>query len=1067
MSRHGRRVGGLSAPGVFMRRSSLAVGLLVSLIFTSVAAAQDEPIIKYDDHHVPYIEGTGSTDDKKDESAMFGLGYSQMRDFPVNTLVNLWQFTGNSGKLLGAPGLGPDKVARLWQMPQFAHEIWLALDADTTTHSSGTGSGHKIANMIRAYVDGLNQGRAWWRAHQDAINQLVNNNHRAALDIHFGYISDSAELLTHAFSDNSAPDDMAITPEHVIALGLSFPIPPPKFKASSGPSASNCWLIPPGITGSGNIIRMQGDPHTGFDESLFRKYFLQIKGGKYQASGFTIPGYPCIIEGYSSKVGWVGAAAPANSRAITRWFIKVIRDSQTNERGFNYNNGTNTSFVALDMDYVELDYWVPTSGSVAAHLDTEYEALWYVPREGVTTISNPWDRFPIIEDAGEEGGGPIWITDNNTTVTESSDECSAVFGRYSALDSPSNIHSIIEFYLRVGMAGDVYKVSEVVDDNVYHANLQYLFGDTAGGRFFSYITKIPNQSSAALSSPGTGLLEWYKAPAMPGNNIAYRWNSSSPFLSYSSVPQRGPNAASIDNIPWIGCNSSPEYILNESTLTFSDLVSTKTLSWRTQMARELINAASPVSSVDNETISVNKTNPWAKLMWKDYILPFVHPSLDSSLASVTTLPTFLSSETEFIDAVAGKYYYPSSTNPTFPLDLATQDATNLGLVPEDADPRSATMPWMTLLRGLYEDNIAELTNAQIGSNAAALYITKGAGYFNLSLDPESYFGTHAQESSALPSIATFATDSKYTIPRAALESAIRQAAELYALRSKSLNPILPMLTLVTPLPSDSDTDEPFGQYNSSSSTNLDNYYYYTPTGSGTFPSVPDDFNNIDNHPIRWGHCNQMVLNPGVTVFPTAILGYYAPLSEYLLPGYAGWYTQEADLNFDSAVDGSTSKLFDHTFLITYISTVLNGVSSVFPSEGTPLSVYPLGGCRDSLFVTANKYTPSEAGSVRIWRDSNDAVDSFLYWIPLTAGSESTLTIDIPLSGAPSGRYLQARGATEFTKDIVLSSVVIGSAADRYATSDDFVNGIFRDLNPSSTSNGASFTGDTEFTYSAP
>ena len=112
-------------------------------------------IVRYDEQMVPHIFG------ETDEAAYYALGYTQMLDFPVGTLVNLWRYSGRYAEFVGRKkylseptALEIDRQNLHWELPQLADLQETQLDP-------------QIRELLQAYVRGVNDGRAWWRASQN------------------------------------------------------------------------------------------------------------------------------------------------------------------------------------------------------------------------------------------------------------------------------------------------------------------------------------------------------------------------------------------------------------------------------------------------------------------------------------------------------------------------------------------------------------------------------------------------------------------------------------------------------------------------------------------------------------------------------------------------------------------------------------------------------------------------------------------------------------------------------------------------------------------------------------
>src|SRR5262249_54820874 len=122
-----------------MRRVLRAALALLAAAGCAVAQTSSEPPVRiyYDELRIPHVFAT------TDEGVFRGLGYSQVRDFPVATLANLWSATGRFAEVAGPLVLARDERMRQWGIDSRAQE--LATDPDELD------PGARV--WLQAYVD--------------------------------------------------------------------------------------------------------------------------------------------------------------------------------------------------------------------------------------------------------------------------------------------------------------------------------------------------------------------------------------------------------------------------------------------------------------------------------------------------------------------------------------------------------------------------------------------------------------------------------------------------------------------------------------------------------------------------------------------------------------------------------------------------------------------------------------------------------------------------------------------------------------------------------------------------
>jgi hypothetical protein len=136
----------------------------VLVLFVPVQG-QSTAKIYYDADKIPHLYAT-------DDAALFyALGYQQMRDFPVETLSNLWSTSGRMAEVAGIRHLDLDADMRHLDIGPKALELEAELAA---VEAAGTSAERRdILALLRAYVAGVNDGRQWWIDNPGAIAAIA------------------------------------------------------------------------------------------------------------------------------------------------------------------------------------------------------------------------------------------------------------------------------------------------------------------------------------------------------------------------------------------------------------------------------------------------------------------------------------------------------------------------------------------------------------------------------------------------------------------------------------------------------------------------------------------------------------------------------------------------------------------------------------------------------------------------------------------------------------------------------------------------------------------------------
>lgn len=344
-----------------MRHPLTPLLALVPLLTPTPGAQTEAADVYYDSFSIPHVFG------ESDESAMYALGYQQMRDYPIGTLDRLWRFSGRFAEVAGPSYLDDDYELRLWELPAVIEREKAGLDEE-------------FRRLLQAYVDGINQGRGWWR--QGSFPPAQSNRLRTIMgtlsdpnnvEMHVDPLPDYLNQGFHPFQYN-APDTGIIHPDydaarvpqyitliidrlfhpnnqitidHVLSLSIvrrtpffvaqerrfvpddSFPLQVERRRRADRPlpEASNSIAWGFSATAAGGKVVTSQDGHTGRDTITQRPYVVQIHGDQYQVVGLSHPGLPYVFIGSNSHVSRAGAGEGTNKGVSSSTWEVTLEDS--------------------------------------------------------------------------------------------------------------------------------------------------------------------------------------------------------------------------------------------------------------------------------------------------------------------------------------------------------------------------------------------------------------------------------------------------------------------------------------------------------------------------------------------------------------------------------------------------------------------------------------------------------------------------------------------------------------------------------------------------------------------
>jgi penicillin amidase len=657
-----------------LRRVSRAI--LASCAVGAVLAAQaavSEPAsavrIHRDELGLPHVFAAS------DAGVFRGLGYSQVRDFPVATLSNLWSASGRFAEVAGELALVRDERMRR-----------AGLDRRTAELASDPAAlDPLVRGWLVAYVAGVNEGRAAWLAHPEWIDALAGEGGALGFDpvppwLHPQRVKDSPRArLARLFAAE-------VGLEHVLAHGLALAAGP-EFGGGGYSTFTNVWLMRG--SESDPHTRILADVHQPLQDFGYRTYPVQLAGPSYDLVGNTVPGFPCIVLGASRSVAFASMTLPKKPRALAAAGLPFRVDERTPlvhaEWRARLEPDEPPRFlragqaVGLIERRVTLRYW-----------DTARSELVDDPRGALTLRWVPgMDGFelPVVEP------GP----------TDSLALAERPVVRYEARSFLGQ-RSLWETWMRLGLCthvgGDEAGATGGIDGVLARECLatgrgqMVLACDVAGGLSWRWATRAARLGAAAL--------ERFRATREPGvldgQDPATGWLGFHGFEDLPGGSDRGVFGARPE--AWIECNSSPHALhpsLAERAWTDAPTV------WdgepwqnrRQDRARELFERAAADGKLaleELERMALDVQDQWSRASWPWLcaLTTLAEGQLsERARAFVAWLDEF---RTEGPDGKPGAEEFL-------------------------AHPLSQVMPFLVLIRDRYED---ELVTARAPAEALAL-----------------------------------------------------------------------------------------------------------------------------------------------------------------------------------------------------------------------------------------------------------------------------------------------------------------------------------------------------------
>ncbi len=282
------------------------------------APAKVEVLI--DDRGIPHIYGPSLSD------VSFGLGFMHARDRLFQIMLLQHASQGRLTELFGERMLETDKRLRLVSWNLDAHVAALS-EADR--------------RILDAYVAGLNAGAQ--HAGQSAEMALLRKEvprfaPRDALGImrlqawQLG-VDHIDELVRTRLLELLAEDDprrafldapVSTGGVSITGLGDSPDVIQKSLSISSGPAASNSWVVDAAHTTTGHAV-VTNDPH--LDHSAPGVFYLvHLETPDFTSAGATLPGGPVVVIGHGRHTAWGMTSSFADAQDLLHIKVPKGRD---------------------------------------------------------------------------------------------------------------------------------------------------------------------------------------------------------------------------------------------------------------------------------------------------------------------------------------------------------------------------------------------------------------------------------------------------------------------------------------------------------------------------------------------------------------------------------------------------------------------------------------------------------------------------------------------------------------------------------------------------------------------
>ena len=975
-------------------------------------AAQTQPVeLYYDLHGIAHIFGA------TDEAAMYGYGYHQMREYPIGTLDRLWRFSGRMSEVAGPTYLDEDYQIRLWDVPALVARDQASIPPD-------------ILRMVKAYVAGLNDGRAFWAAggvvpSQSPLLRLVlgTETDPDRMLMRFDPLPDYLNQGFHPFQFDPLapgsvrpdydPDDvprymeriidrlfapeLPITLEHVLSLAIVVNSAPGLLYTASevnqipdDTGLTNAWLASAQATGG--PVTTLNDPHTGRDKLTTRPHFVQIHGDRYRVSGIAAPGVS-IYSGFSDHVSWVLSGSSENDALQrTSWDVRLLDSAPL---GFRYASGKAARHelgtpvsrrVELIAETDSLSYFDPVA-SIDLDADglmdpgevvyrTQTRTRHYVPDESGLGLPN--DRYPVTRVAGHKADG--------LALPEPGDTIRFRAGTFQVA------RNHWEFWVRLGRVrfldgappGEDEAVAILRDVNTGWDN-NYLLADYRNSFYYQYLAIAPRLSPSLLATLTPEDLDalGVEELVLDGGDPGQRWQG---FHDFDSLPRIGPTAITTPEA-WVANNPTPDHI---------------ELGPAGNGVGQRFTAAD-LAAVPDEIMGSRSRRNWRQLRGRELLQTGLLPG---SLAGVSE-----SAAADVTDTRARSLW---------PFFVRARDIKAAELVPSDPDYQwldevDLFIQWVETHRHLGPDGLSYEPGRDFEAHPYSL-ITP---YTTLLV---SWFAAARDAATSDPELRDFGEDTLHPLLALGPGAMVRPDHDVL---------IEALWDALVGGPGVDPGVAPLWKLGSGSG-GLANHVLFLqawnhPAWAGD-PRYSDTQASVDplfaadmggTRVTRWGLVNQLVVTPhaflpgrsALNPAQRSLAQLYTALRPDLIAGF---------VSSDPVVERLKFPLYEQQMSLAF----------------------PLAGTEESLFVTRNSHVTQGASPLgahqALYRSADAPPFQYYYYMPHDQGSQVLLLAELSDPPSARGKFLSATGPTEL-------SIPILPGQDRFSASADFASRTWRDL----------------------
>jgi hypothetical protein len=505
------------------RVRSGALAVLGALGCASAQAARAPAVrIYHDELGIPHVFAA------TDAGVFRGLGYSQVRDFPVATLANLWSASGRYAEVAGAMVLERDQRIRQWGIDRIARE----LAADATLLDE------RPRAWLQAYVDGVNEGRRAWLAHPEALDALVGGQGELFLDPVPPWL-DPQRTRDDPRARVGRLFECELGLEHVLALGVALAAGP-EFGAAGYATRTNVMMLRGGERDP--VTHVLADVHQPLQEFGYRTYFVQLAGPGYDLVGNSSPGFPCIVLGASRSVAFGSMTLPKTPRELTAAGLPFRIDD--------------------DLPLVRAAWTARLEADAPARLARGAETL---PLVEEVVMLRFWDATE--KELADDPRGPLtlrWVRDDATELlmpvldpppTQPLDLAARPAIRFEAR-SFFGQRSLWETWIELGTCERVGSKEGGIERVLAREALAagrgqvVLAADVTGGFELLWGTRAARTSAKALELTVDGAV-------LDGHDPEQRWQG---FHGFADLPRWVGGARGKGPAAWIECNSSPHFV---------------------------------------------------------------------------------------------------------------------------------------------------------------------------------------------------------------------------------------------------------------------------------------------------------------------------------------------------------------------------------------------------------------------------------------------------------------------------------------------------------------------------